>query len=51
MRKRENERRDDSGGRERKTVMRARAGCVCVCGGGANARQSSHANWLQWITF
>lgn len=31
MRKRENERRDDSGGRERKTVMRARAGCVCVC--------------------
>lgn len=34
MRKRENERRDDSGGRERKTVMRARAGCVCVWRGG-----------------
>lgn len=33
MRKRENERRNDSGGRERKTVMRARAGCVCVEGG------------------
>lgn len=37
---------EEKRGREEKMVMRMRIGY-----GGGNARHSSHANWLQWITF